>query len=100
MCNGPFCGQNVRCLNNTRGIVMRKLFSPVAGIVLLLMLSSPTNAAIQLQEFVTGLTSPVFVTNAHDGTNRLFIVEQGGVIKVLQPGSTTPTVFLDITSKV
>jgi hypothetical protein len=79
---------------------MRKLFSPMAEIVLLLMLSSPTNAAIQLQEFVTGLTNPVFVTNAHDGTNRLFIVEQGGVIKVLQPGSTTPTVFLDITSKV
>src|SRR5581483_2940363 len=44
--------------------------------------------------------SPVFVTNAKDGSNRLFIVEIGGVIKVLQPGSSTPTVFLDITSRV
>ncbi|MGE5849288.1 MAG: PQQ-dependent sugar dehydrogenase, partial [Candidatus Methylomirabilota bacterium] len=42
----------------------------------------------------------LYVTSARDGTNRLFIVEQGGVIKVLQPGATTPTVFLDITAKV
>jgi glucose/arabinose dehydrogenase len=57
--------------------------------------------AIQLQPVVTtGLSSPIYVTNAHDGSNRLFIVEQNGIIKVLQPGQTTPTVFLNITSKV
>jgi glucose/arabinose dehydrogenase len=55
---------------------------------------------IQLMPVVTGLSSPVLVTNAHDGSNRLFIVEQGGRIKVLQPGSSTPTVFLDINTKV
>ncbi len=56
--------------------------------------------AILLQTVVSGLSTPLYVTNAKDGTNRLFIVEQGGRIKVLQPGSTTPTVFLDISSKV
>ncbi|MFY9611771.1 MAG: PQQ-dependent sugar dehydrogenase, partial [Blastocatellia bacterium] len=40
------------------------------------------------------------MTNAHDGSNRLFIVEQAGRLKVLQPGTHTPTVFLDITSRV
>jgi glucose/arabinose dehydrogenase len=55
---------------------------------------------IQLEPVVTGLTSPVFVTNAHDGSNRLFIVEQAGTIKVLQPGSSTPTVFLNISTLV
>jgi hypothetical protein len=30
----------------------------------------------------------------------LFVVEQGGVIKVLQPGARTPTVFLDLSAKV
>ena len=40
------------------------------------------------------------MTNAHDGSNRLFIVEQPGRIKVLQPGGTIPTVFLNITGKV
>jgi hypothetical protein len=54
-----------------------------------------------LQPVVTsGLSSPVLVTNAHDGTNRLFIVEQGGRILVLQPGTASPGVFMDITSKV
>src|SRR6059036_566009 len=55
---------------------------------------------IQLEPVVSGLSSPLFVTSSRDGTNRLFIVEKPGTIKVLQPGSTTPTVFLDITSRV
>ncbi len=55
---------------------------------------------IQVQSVVnSGLTNPVFVTNAHDGSNRLFIVEQPGRIDVLQPGQVLPTVFLDISSK-
>ena len=53
------------------------------------------------QNYITGLSSaPVFITNAKDGSRRLFIVEQGGVIKVVQPGSTTPTVFMDIDPRV
>ena len=55
---------------------------------------------IGLELVLSGLSSPVFVTNAGDGTNRLFIIEQGGIIKVLQPGGTTPTVFLNITARV
>ena len=56
---------------------------------------------IQVQPVIaTGLSSPVFVTNARDGSNRLFIVQQGGIIKVLQPGATTPTDFLNITARV
>src|SRR6185503_19571116 len=57
--------------------------------------------AVQLQPVITtGLSNPVYVTNAKDGSNRLFIVEQNGIIKVLQPGQTTPTEFLNITSRV
>lgn len=81
-----------------RGILRPKI-KPVFALIFLLT-PSATFAAIQLQPVLTGLSSPVYVTHAHDGTNRLFIVEQGGVIKVLQPGATTPTVFLDITAKV
>ena len=54
----------------------------------------------QLVQVVGGLDSPVYVTNAHDGSNRLFIIEQPGRIKVLHAGSDSPTVFLDITSRV
>ncbi|MGH7410832.1 MAG: PQQ-dependent sugar dehydrogenase, partial [Candidatus Methylomirabilis sp.] len=65
-----------------------------------LLAFGPAFAAIQLDEVLTGLSSPLYVTNAHDGTNRLFIVERPGRIQVLQPQATTPTVFLDITSRV
>jgi len=56
--------------------------------------------AIRLKPFLSGLDKPVYVTSARDGSNRLFIVELDGLIKVVQPGSRTPTVFLDIRDKV
>jgi glucose/arabinose dehydrogenase len=61
-----------------------------------------TAAAAQpvLVPVVGGLASPVFVTTAGDGSHRLFIVERGGAIKVLAPGSAAPTVFLDIADRV
>src|SRR4051794_612574 len=62
------------------------------------IINAPT--AIQLQTVVSGLTFPVFVTHARDGTNRLFIIEQAGVIRVAQPGASSATVFLDITNRV
>ncbi|HYN84655.1 MAG TPA: PQQ-dependent sugar dehydrogenase [Pyrinomonadaceae bacterium] len=55
---------------------------------------------VQLEPVLSGLTSPVYVGNARDGSNRLFVVEQGGRVLVLQPGATTPTVFLDISTRV
>ncbi len=54
----------------------------------------------RLETILTGLDNPVFVTNAQDGSNRLFIVEQPGRIKVLAPGSSTPTLYLDLSGRV
>jgi glucose/arabinose dehydrogenase len=56
--------------------------------------------AVQLQSIITGLSNPLYVTHANDGTNRLFILEQAGRIRVVQPGASTSTIFLDIVSKV
>src|SRR2546423_980830 len=53
-------------------------------------------SSITLVPVLSGLTSPILVTNARDGSHRLFVVEQAGVIKVLQPGAVSPTVFLVI----
>jgi hypothetical protein len=79
-----------------------KKIPAVAGLVAaaILTLSIPLLAAIQLVPVVTGLSSPVFVGHAGDATNRLFIIEQAGIIKVLQPGSSSPTTFLDIRNKI
>ena len=57
-------------------------------------------AAISLQPVLSGLAFPVYVTNAHDGSNRLFIIQKAGIIAVRQPGATTWTNFLDIRSRV
>jgi hypothetical protein len=75
---------------------LRTLFA-----VALLCLSTGLSAAIQLTPVVpSGLSSPVFAGHAGDGTNRLFIIEQAGVIRVLQPGASVPTTFLDIHTKI
>lgn len=59
-----------------------------------------TGVRIELVPVATGLSSPLYVTSAMDGTNRLFIIEQPGRIMLLAPGNATPTIFLDITSRV
>jgi hypothetical protein len=72
------------------------------GLVFVLFVFLPLWAvALQLDPVVvSGLSSPLFVGHAGDGSNRLFIVERGGIIRVLQPGAAPPTIFLDIHTKV
>jgi glucose/arabinose dehydrogenase len=53
-----------------------------------------------LSDLVSGLNSPVGFDAPSDGTNRIFIVEQRGTIRIIQGGSVLPTPFLDISSKV
>ncbi len=53
-----------------------------------------------LASMVTGLNSPVDLQPPNDGTNRLFVVEQAGTIRVIQGGALLPSFFLDIRSKV
>ena len=47
-----------------------------------------------------GLTAPVGLVNAMDGSGRLFALEQPGVIRIIQDGSLLPTPFLDIRFRV
>lgn len=54
---------------------------------------------VSLQPFASGFDNPVEIVNA--GDERLFVVEQGGKIKILYPnGSHETDPFLDITSQV
>lgn len=55
---------------------------------------------ISLTPIATGLSLPVQVSHAGDATNRLFIVQQGGLIRLVKNGVVQPTSFLDVTSKV
>lgn len=50
---------------------------------------------ISLQSFATGFSSPLEITNA--GDSRLFVVEKGGLIKILNDnGTVNTTPFLDV----
>jgi len=84
----------------SQGSGIRKRLAEILCGLALVSTAGSALAAVQLQPVLTGLSSPVYVTHARDGSNRLFIVEQAGRIKVLQPGATTPTSFLDITARV
>jgi glucose/arabinose dehydrogenase len=56
---------------------------------------------LALVSFVSGLTAPLGLEAPNDGTGRLFVVEQGGTIRIIQQnGTLLPTAFLDITSNV
>ncbi len=75
-----------------RPLVLAMLVISTAGV--------PGSKISHLEPVLAGLSKPLYVTNAHDGSNRLFVVEQGGRILVLQPGESTPSIFLDITTEV
>ncbi|MEJ7624907.1 MAG: PQQ-dependent sugar dehydrogenase [Pyrinomonadaceae bacterium] len=82
---------------------MKRFLLFVFSTVLLLSATSwaqPTSSVRLVPYITNGLNSPLFMTSPRDGSGRLFIVQQGGVIRVVQPGSTTPTEFLNITSRV
>ncbi len=55
---------------------------------------------IALDQMAIGLDRPVFLTNAGDGTDRLFVVEKKGRIRIIQGGQLLATPFLDIQSRV
>ena len=55
---------------------------------------------ITLVQRWTGFTAPVYVTSAHDGSGRLFVVEQPGRIRVIRDGKVAAGSFLDISQMV
>jgi len=53
---------------------------------------------IVLETFATGFTNPVDIAHPHDD-GRLFVVQQEGIVKILNTnGTTNTTVFLDVSS--
>ena len=60
----------------------------------------PDPAGYSWQMVVDGLERPEGLVNAGDGSGRLFIVEQGGLIRILKDGALLATPFLDLTQKV
>ncbi len=97
----------------------RIISSPVAWLIAAIMLVAPIQAAatapgdsqsaeqrqlalsagevdLELVEYVGGFEDPVYVTNAGDGSDRLFVAELRGVVSVVVDGQALDEPFLDI----
>ena len=86
-----------------------KKFRSVLGLILMAVLalslisaaprlapSASIPSAVRFTPVVTGVSEPVFITNAADGSNRLFIVQQSGQIRIFKNGSLLPAAFLNV----
>jgi glucose/arabinose dehydrogenase len=60
----------------------------------------PGHVRIHWHTVVSGLSSPLMVTSARDGSGRLFVDQQGGSVRVVRSGHVLPTPYLDISSEV
>ena len=95
---------------------MPRIASPVVGatVACLLLFLAPTSSTAASRagasavawpgiSFVLragGLTQPVQVTHAGDGSGTLYVVEQGGRIRTLKGGTVGVVPFLDISARV
>jgi glucose/arabinose dehydrogenase len=56
--------------------------------------------AFALSTFAQGFERPVFMADPNDGTGRMFVIEQGGHIHIVQDGEILPDPLLDLSDQV
>ncbi|TVZ13829.1 putative secreted protein (Por secretion system target) [Maribacter sp. MAR_2009_72] len=92
-----------RIYYNPQLSLMKNCFSSYIGILVLFFVVK-INAQVSYQEAFTNLNFnfPVEIQNSNDGTNRLFVVEQPGIIKVFPNRANVSagelSTFLDVSS--
>lgn len=59
----------------------------------------PRNVAIQLVQIADGLVDPIHVTGPDDGTDRLFVCERPGLVRIIKDGKLLARPFLDLKDK-
>src|SRR5215470_5444464 len=58
----------------------------------------PPTLQVELVNVASGFTTPLDIEQPGDGSGRLFVVEQGGTIRIIQNGNLVATPYLDVTS--
>lgn len=74
--------------------------SSVARAGLYLPTLTDGDIAVRLQVVATGLAAPDYAISPPGDTNRLFVVEQNGLLRIIQNGALLPEPALDIQSRV
>jgi glucose/arabinose dehydrogenase len=77
------------------GFLSLALFMILAGVVFA-QDGAPDSSTVQLVEAASGFERPLYLMNAGDSTGRLFVVEQGGKIWLVENGQKSGEPFLDI----
>ncbi len=83
-----------------RSVLAALLISVMSGTAPGSAAITPSRIHLGLALVASGLADPLLVTNAGDGSRRLFVVEQGGTIRIIKAGNVLPVPFLDLSSQV
>ena len=54
---------------------------------------------VRLVQVASGIPAPTVIQSANDGSGRLFLVQQNGLIRILRGGAVGAQPFLDIRNK-
>jgi glucose/arabinose dehydrogenase len=81
-------------------IFTKKVYSLLFVLVVFIFTNTWAQPTLSFTQLADGLSGPLDIKNAGDGSDRLFIVEQGGLIKIYKKGKILSTPFLDLRSLV
>jgi glucose/arabinose dehydrogenase len=81
-------------------MTLKKLQMFSAFCVVAVVVPTAVPSCTTTERVTSGLSSPLYVTHAPGDANHIYIVEQGGKIKVMDLDTNNTTVFLDITTQV
>jgi glucose/arabinose dehydrogenase len=60
----------------------------------------PVGLTVAFETVVDGLVAPLAVISANDGSGRIFVVQQGGQIRIVRDGALVAAPFLDISDRI
>lgn len=78
---------------------MRFYLLSLFSLVVLCSPSAEGQNTLTLTKVAGGLSGPVGLVYAKDGSDRIFVLEQSGTVRVIENGMLLPTPFLDLSSK-
>jgi glucose/arabinose dehydrogenase len=81
-------------------IILNDIEKSYSGYMLLFFIKVNPELTVNLPIIADGLNSPVVLTNAGDGSTRLFVADQIGIIYVIENNVLIPNPFLDISDRI
>jgi glucose/arabinose dehydrogenase len=94
---GAHVRQGASALGGAAGSLPASAVQPTVDAGIAAAAFDPAKVALHLTLMKTGLSKPLLVTHAGDGSGRLFVVEQTGRVRIITAGGTLlPTPYIDV----